>query len=187
VSAGGLHAVLPLWLLGVVCRPPATRPQLSHRHSRWIATLQRAAQCLFAAGNRRQQGRVSRNNAYDRLVRRARLACVSRAFRRFCAQHSTTRLRQHTVVAVPLRGWEPYVRGVSRWLAWHARTLRTVHVDFEVRLSSLACCSLPMPHRIADHLFSDGKRRLYMVCSGLDAADMIICACQWTPSARPRT
>ncbi len=36
-------------------------------------------------------------------------------------------------MVVPVEAWDPYVVGVSRWLAWHAVALRTVHVRFEVR------------------------------------------------------
>ena len=66
------------------------------------------------------------------LSRRARLECVNRPFRRFCAHHAT-RMRQHTEVVVPVEGWDAYVLGASRWLAWHAVALRTAYVRFEVR------------------------------------------------------
>ncbi len=69
------------------------------------------------------------------LSRRARLACVNRACRRFCAHHAT-RMRRHTEVVVPVEGWDAYVFGASRWLAWHAIALRTARVRFEV---SAAC------------------------------------------------
>ncbi len=68
-------------------------------------------------------------------MRRARLASVSRAFRRFCDVRAN-RMRQHAELVVPFVGWEPYVRGISRWLAWHANTLRTVHLRIEVCSSS---------------------------------------------------
>jgi len=68
--------------------------------------------------------------------RRARLACVSRAFRQFCEGHAT-RKRQRTELIVPFEGWAPYVNGISRWLAWHANALRAVHVQILVRHSLL--------------------------------------------------
>lgn len=46
-------------------------------------------------------------------------------------------MRQHTAMVVPVEAWDPYVVGVSRWLAWHAVALRTVHVRFEVSSSML--------------------------------------------------
>jgi len=66
-------------------------------------------------------------------LRRCRLACVSRAFQAFCEQHATKRKRQHTEVLVPMKKWEAYADGVSRWLAWHSTALRAVRVQFEVR------------------------------------------------------
>ncbi len=84
------------------------------------------------------------------LLRRARLACVDRAFRRFCAQHAT-HMRQHTEVIEPVQSWDLYVVGVSRWLAWHAIALETVHVRFEVRRSllQLRAAWLPRASRCA--------------------------------------
>jgi len=67
--------------------------------------------------------------------RRARLACVNRALRRFYAAHAT-RTRQSTKLVVPFERWEAYVRGAGRWLAWHAVTLQAVRLSFEVRV----CC-----------------------------------------------
>ena len=40
---------------------------------------------------------------------------------------------------MPVEAWDPYVVGVSRWLAWNAIALRTVHVRFEVRRGVLLC------------------------------------------------
>ena len=42
---------------------------------------------------------------------------------------------------MPAEAWDPYVDGVSRWLAWHAVALRTVHVHFAVRRSVLICAA----------------------------------------------
>ncbi len=81
--------------------------------------------------------------------RRARLACVDRAFRRACAAHATTCLRRPTELVVPLVLWERYVSGAERCLAQHTAALRTVHVHFEVpcRWSRIPGCSseCPMP------------------------------------------
>ena len=61
-------------------------------------------------------------------MRRARLACVDRALRRFCARHAA-REREQTTVVVPFEAWTAYMSGVSRWLGLKRRSLRTVHVD----------------------------------------------------------
>ncbi len=65
-------------------------------------------------------------------MRRARLACTSRAFRQFCEGHAA-RKRQRTELVLQCEGWAPYVQGISRWLAWHANTLHAVHVRILVR------------------------------------------------------
>jgi len=65
-------------------------------------------------------------------MRRARLATVSRAFRRFCDAHANC-MRQHTQLVVPCSGWQVYVEGISRWLAWHANTLQAVQLRIVVR------------------------------------------------------
>ena len=75
---------------------------------------------------------------------RARLACVSRAFRRCCTQHASC-MRQHTELKVPLKGWEAYVEGVSRCLASHATALRTVQIRIKVR-RSLLCSHSTLLH-----------------------------------------
>ncbi len=64
-------------------------------------------------------------------TRRARLACVSRAFHWFCATHAGC-MRQHTQLVVPYERWADYVHGASRCLAWHAGALRAVNVRIEV-------------------------------------------------------
>ena len=53
-------------------------------------------------------------------------------------------MRQHTSVVVPFRRCEAYVEGVSRWLAWHAAALRTVHIRIEVRSSMLGRRSMQL-------------------------------------------
>ncbi len=80
-------------------------------------------------------------------LRRCRLACVSRAFQAFCEQHATKRKRQHTEVVVPMKNWEAYVDGISRWLGWHSTALRAVRVQFEVRrwLSQVALAREAQP------------------------------------------
>ena len=62
------------------------------------------------------------------VLRRGRLACVSRAFRQFCTKHGTR-------LVVPIEGWEDYLEGVGRGrlLPYHAATLRAAYVRFEVR------------------------------------------------------
>jgi len=65
------------------------------------------------------------------LIRRARLACVDQAFRRFCARHAA-RERKQTTVVVPFEAWTAYMSGVSRWLGLQRRSLRAVHLTFEV-------------------------------------------------------
>ena len=67
------------------------------------------------------------------LLHRARLACVSRGFRRFCDAYATTCLRLHTELVVPFPKWERYIGGVQHCLAQHAAALQTVHIRFEVR------------------------------------------------------
>ncbi len=64
--------------------------------------------------------------------RRARLACVSRAFRQFCDGHAN-RKRQHTGLVVPFETWDAYSRGAAQWTAWHANTLCAVRVQILVR------------------------------------------------------
>ncbi len=76
------------------------------------------------------------------LTRRARLAAVSRAFRLFCGSHATC-MRRRTELAVPFESWDVYSRGAARWVAWHAATLRAVHIGFEVcQRSSYRACLL---------------------------------------------
>ncbi len=147
-----LETVLPPW--------PRQRQGALHQlavslplqPARRIATLHEAPAVSVC---RRQSKAASLSPAWRRLrcglVRRARLACVNRAFRWFCARHAA-RLRQHTEVSVPFRGWERYVRGASRWLAWHAMTLRTVRVRFEVCPSFPACATLRCVVCMAKHL-----------------------------------
>ena len=77
-------------------------------------------------------------------MRRARLACVDRAFRQFCAEHATTSLRRHTELAVPFHAWQGYVGGAERCLAQHAAALETVHVHFKVLRRLLWYRSVPM-------------------------------------------
>ena len=73
-------------------------------------------------------------------LRRARLACVSAAFRRLCKEQYT-RPRRHTQLVVPFPMWERYVRGAEHCLTQHAAGLQTVHVHFKVlgRHSMIPC------------------------------------------------
>ncbi len=67
--------------------------------------------------------------------RRARLACVDRALRQFCARHAA-RLRSSTGLQPPFENPDAYINGASRWLAWHAPVMHDVYLDFSVRTSS---------------------------------------------------
>jgi len=78
---------------------------------------------------------------YDLLLRRARLACVDRAFREFCARHATC-MRQHTELVVPFGSLQEYMDGVGPWLDGHAGTLQSVRVHFPVRRILLKCLLL---------------------------------------------
>ncbi len=88
----------------------------------------------------------TRNALTFTCLRRARLACVSWGFRRFCARHAA-HVSRNTELIVPRAGTDSYVTAVSRWLFVHSAGLRTVRLRFEVRCSCMrvqfCCCTTP--------------------------------------------
>ena len=84
---------------------------------------------------------------------------------------------------MPFHGWEPYVCVISRWLAWHANTLRAVHMQIVARRLVVGLSSASLQTRCSSNRRAGHAGRGMLRSRQSYAAQMECITPQPSPSA----